>query len=346
MSVIAACLVLVVSGCSTASDSSTTTSTTTSPPASVSPSVPSSPPSGGRPSGGLPPATQVYDIEGIRTYDARPNADWVVVSGGTAWVANVGHGVARYDAHTGRPLGSVGPGLDICTAMESGFGSLWAVDCPSRRLFRFDLGTGKQLAAVQLPFAGIQEEGSLAAGDNGVYVVASGGSEIARVDPATNQVVDRLPGPKGAAGIRFGFGSLWVTSPTGRTVTRLDPRDGNSLATVKVGSGAYFLDVGANAVWVMNNATSDVRRIDPRTNTVTDTIDVSDTPVDGGDLTVGGGSVWARVTDVLVVRIDPATRRVVDRIGDAFGSGSADADREAVWISAHDRFVVYRVPID
>jgi hypothetical protein len=46
-----------------------------------------------------------------------------------------------------------------------------------------------------------------------------------------------------------------------------------------------------------------------------------------------------------VAQIDPATNLVVARIGQPQGSGSAAADDAAVWISAHDRNVVYRVPL-
>ncbi len=314
-------------------------------PTSDTPSTPAASPSAS-PTSTLPPARQLEDIPDTRTYDARPNADWVVVFGGSAWVANVGKGISRYDADTGEPLGSAGPGSNFCTAMDTGFGSLWAVDCISRRLFRFDLATGKEVTSVQLPFTGIQPEGSLAAGGGGVYAVAEGGTEICRVDPTTNRVADRFPAPEGAAGVRYGFGSLWVTSPTGDVVSRLDPRTGKVQATVEVGSGAYFLDVGEGAVWVLNNSTSDVVRVDPSTDEVAATIDVSDISIQGGDLAVGGGSVWARVSDVLVARIDPARNLIVDRIGDVQGSGSVDADRDAVWISAHDRFAVYRVPIE
>ena len=55
--------------------------------------------------------------------------------------------------------------MDICTAMVAGAGRLWAVDCPSRRLVGFDLDTGERVTQVQLPFDGIQQEGTLAVGD-------------------------------------------------------------------------------------------------------------------------------------------------------------------------------------
>jgi hypothetical protein len=50
-------------------------------------------------------------------------------------------------------------------------------------------------------------------------------------------------------------------------------------------------------------------------------IQVSNGPVSGGDVAVGGGSVWARVTDELAIRIDPAA-----------------------WIAAHDSQTAWRLP--
>ena len=86
-------------------------------------------------------------------------------------------------------------------------------------------------------------------------------------------------------------------------------------------------------------------RVDPATNTVTATIHVSGRPIQGGDIAVGGGSVWARVSDVLIAQIDAATNTVVARFGESWGSGSVAADDEAVWISAHDVLSIWRLPL-
>ena len=67
--------------------------------------------------------------------------------------------------------------------------------------------------------------------------------------------------------------------------------------------------------------------------------------VDGGDLAVGGGFVWARVSDTLVAKIDPATNSVVARYAPESGSGSVAADTDNAWVSAHDHDVVYRLPL-
>ena len=66
---------------------------------------------------------------------------------------------------------------------------------------------------------------------------------------------------------------------------------------------------------------------------------------EGGDLTVGGGSVWARGSDKLLTRIDPRRRRVVARYGPSSGSGAVIVGRGAVWISAHDVNTVWRLPL-
>ena len=95
----------------------------------------------------------------------------------------------------------------------------------------------------------------------------------------------------------------------------------------------------------MNNTAGTVSFIDPSTNAVKHTIVVSEYPIDGGDIAVGGGFVWARVSDAAVAQIDPATTTVVARYGSRVGSGSVAADSDAVWISAHDVTTVWRVPL-
>jgi hypothetical protein len=95
----------------------------------------------------------------------------------------------------------------------------------------------------------------------------------------------------------------------------------------------------------MNNVAGTVTRVDASTNAVVSTIKVAQRRVDGGDMSVGGGYAWARVSDALVAQIDPATNTVVARYGPEAGSGSVAADKDAVWISAHDVTTVWRVPI-
>ena len=113
-----------------------------------------------------------------------------------------------------------------------------------------------------------------------------------------------------------------------------------------MGRGARFFDVGEGAVWVQNNDDATVSRVDPKSNRVVATIRVDEGAVSGGDLAVGGGYVWARVTSALVAKIDPATNTVIARYGPRLGSGSVAADESAAWITAHDADAVYRLPLN
>jgi hypothetical protein len=69
-------------------------------------------------------------------------------------------------------------------------------------------------------------------------------------------------------------------------------------------------------------------------------------PGEGGDLTAGGGSVWARGSGTLLTRIDPHSHRVLARYGPPSGSGAVIVGAHAVWVSAHDIRTVWRIPLD
>jgi virginiamycin B lyase len=98
-------------------------------------------------------------------------------------------------------------------------------------------------------------------------------------------------------------------------------------------------------VWVMNQGDATVSHVDPKTNKVVATIKVGSGGIEGGDIAVGGRSVWVRVSDALIARIDPATDTVTERYGPPAGSGSVAADDDAVWVSAHDVHTAWRLPL-
>jgi streptogramin lyase len=169
--------------------------------------------------------------------------------------------------------------------------------------------------------------------------------ELVRVDPITNRADrDVWPLPDGAAAARAGLGSIWVTVTPTDSLLRISPADPKTSLAIKVGDGPRFLAIGEDAVWVMNQGAGSVSRVD-QTGAVVATIAVSDVPIRGGDIAVGGGSVWVRIEQDLVVRIDPATNAVTTRYGPPSGSGSVAADANAVWVSAHDTSSLWRLPL-
>ncbi|WP_377644205.1 hypothetical protein [Oryzobacter terrae] len=293
----------------------------------------------------LPPVTDLAAAGGT-TLDVK-DADWVQVVDGNVWTTLGSERAVRLDPTTGAETVRVPTGGQVCTAMDQGFGSLWVAVCSTpAQVLRLDPSTGKVAARIEVPDVEVMEEGSVASGEGFVWVVALGAERtLVKIDPTTDEVVDLVPVEVGVVGARAGEGALWLTNPQDGVLTRRDVGTGAVVATIPTGRGARFFAVGEGAVWVQNNVDGTVSRVDPATNRVTATVVVDSGPVQGGDLAVGGGFVWARTSDALVAKIDPATATVVARYGPAAGSGSVAADGSAVWISAHDVDAVHRLPL-
>lgn len=212
-----------------------------------------------------------------------PGPDWLAIAGGSVWTA-AGRGILQLDPATG-DRGAFTEILGICLAFDVGFDGLWTASCVEPMIWRIDATDGSVIATIPLPVDGIQDEGSVAAGEGGVWAVSTS-SELIKVDPTTNEVVGTWPLPAGAAAVRAGLGSLWVTvSPTDQ-VLRIDPADPVSQTPIDVGSSPRFLAIGQDAVWVMNQRDGSVSRVAPDGSVVA-TIDVS-APIEGGDIAVGG----------------------------------------------------------
>jgi virginiamycin B lyase len=296
-----------------------------------------------------PSPLALQDIEGAGAMklEVANDPDWVTVAGGSAWIA-AGTEVRRFDATTAEPLGSTTVPGEICLAMDAGFDSLWVGSCTGTpALTRIDLATGETVATIALDRPP-QYEGSVAAGADAVWVVTEWPNpQLIRIDPTTNSVTDAFPIDGTASGVRASADALWIPDPNTASLRHVDPATGQVLARVSIGQNPVFLAVDDTGVWVMNNGDGSVSHVDPATDEVVATMDVGGA-VDGGDIAVGGGFVWARVTDGLLVQIDPATNAVVARYGPRSGSGSVGADRASVWISAHDVSAVWRLslPID
>jgi virginiamycin B lyase len=293
----------------------------------------------------LLPASRDIDAVASMRLRVTPEPDWALAAGGDVWVAGAGRGLAQFDATSGDAKGGLAI-ADICLAMDQGFGALWLATCtPGKaRLLRVDLKTGRLLASIKL--ASAVEESSVGVGEGGVWLLA--GDEptrrLAMVNPRTNTVVRNAPAPEHAAGVRAGLGAVWVTTSASGTVVRVDPHTGKTVATITVAGGARFLAIGAGSVWVMNQDSGTVSRVDPATNRVVATITASESPIEGGDIAASDDAVWVRVNDVLATHIDPATNKVVDRLGPGSGSGSIAIADDSVWITAHDVTSVWRVP--
>ena len=327
----------LVLGCSTG-----TTSVESARPSAPGPALSASPTTTASPSPSLDLPTPV-DIEaaGALAIDGIP-ADWTVVVDGQAWIAGPSQSIWVFDA-SGRTVHKV-PVPGACESMDTGFGAVWSASCEPAGIYRVNPRTfAVDRVDFEDPIA--DSEASVGAGEGAVWVVAGAASDLLLgVDPRKLKVVHRFPIPAGGAGVRAAFGGVWVTMPNDDELLRVDPSSGQVVATIPVGDGPRFLAVGESSVWVMNQTPGTISRVDPATNEVTATIATS-MQVYGGDLAVGGGSVWVRGGPELLFRVDPKTNRVTEWYRPDAGSGSAAADDDAVWVTAHDVSKIWRLPL-
>lgn len=140
---------------------------------------------------------------------------------------------------------------------------------------------------------------------------------------------------------------VWVSNKPKDSVSRLDPRSTN-VTTIVVGKRPCSgLAIGFRSLWVPNcgdQATpSSVARVDLTTAQVTATIPMTIANTEGG-LAVGASNVWM-LTDTrgTLVRIDPASNRVVARIDVPASSYAVAFGEGAVWVTNTDANTLTRV---
>jgi streptogramin lyase len=287
------------------------------------------------------------DIEEAGAKRIHIKGDWLAAGAGGIWLSGESD-VFRLDPASGRRTATVPVAQGPCEASDVGFGAVWTATCKIRGLAKIDPSTNRVVRHVRLgvPIA-LDGEGSLGAGEGGVWLVTDGrkcqACRVARVDPRTMKVTARVPVKAGAATVRTGAGAVWVANPDKSVVQRIDPDTRKVVRTITTGAGPRFFDVGEGAVWTLNQVDGSVTRIDPASGK-TANVD-AEVPGEGGDLTAAGGSVWVRGSDKLLARIDPRRNRVVTRYGPSSGSGAVIVGGGAVWISAHDIDTVWRLPL-
>jgi hypothetical protein len=197
----------------------------------------------------------------------------------------------------------------------------------------------------------------LRATDDAIW--ASVAEQLVRIDPATNQVAERIDVPGAGSSCpdcTGGDGGSWSFAIDGRDawvsihvdgasmVRRLD-LDGGVVADIPIEpNGGEDVAVAFGSVWVATCHTSEVVRIDPTSNAVTGAVSAEDPPSLGDCnamfLGVGADSVWTAFgggnagRESYVVRIDPGSQTVTKnhpRSGPTCGPIAVGEDD--LWIS-------------
>jgi len=270
------------------------------------------------------------------------NADWVVVTKDAVWVGGTNpFSVQRIDPRTNRIVAKVSLPGEACSGLAFGFGSIWVPVCGSHpALVRVDTKSNRAIASLPTPPAG--PEGGITASTDSVWLVTDKNGTLARIDPTTNSVRQRISISPASYNPMFSSGIVWITGVESSRVTAVDASSGKVLSAVRVGPNPRFLAAGGGSVWTLNQGDGTVSRIDEKSRKLVATISVG-IPGTGGDIGYGAGSVWTTSFGFPLTRIDAATNKVkrqwVGNGGDSlrFGFGS-------IWITDYRKGLLLRIP--
>ena len=114
-----------------------------------------------------------------------------------------------------------------------------------------------------------------------------------------------LPSPSSDRGIVVDFGSIWVAGTRDAELYRIDPATNQIIAAIDLHSRPVVLVSGEGSVWV-RQVDGMIQRIDGNSGKLLATF-ATEAVGEGGDMAVGGGSVWINSRGVALMQIDPRT---------------------------------------
>ena len=281
------------------------------------------------------------DLPRSATFPVKGDPDWMAVTADAVWVTSddLDH-VIRLDPKTNQP-GTIITVRKPCSGMAVGFGSLWVPSCGGRNLVRLNAETGAIQATI--PASPADSEGGITVGAGSIWMVTSAKGELTRVDAATNRIDAHIRIPPGSFNPLFASGMVWVTSNAGNSLLRIDPATNKVIGSTPVGPKPRFLTAGAGSIWVLNQGNGTISRVDTKTGKLLASIEAG-IPGHGGEITFGGGFVWATETEFPLTQIDPRTNKVVaqwrgeggDSVRFAFGT---------IWLTHLRGEKVWRIPV-
>jgi streptogramin lyase len=247
----------------------------------------------------------IDELKPMATIHVGKTADWVAITPDAVWVGSTGpDAVHRIDPKTNARVATVALSGEPCAGLSVGLGSLWVPLCgPTPSLAKVDLESNALVGVFKVGPAAA--EGGVATSADSVWLVIDKQGTLARIDPATGDVRQKIHVPAGSYNPLYRDGVVWVTRADGSEITGIDATTNAVRAPVRTGPGPRFLTAGAGAIWTLNQGDGSLTRIDAATMQ-TRTIAL-DTPGHGGDITFGSGMIWTTMMKVPLSMIDAGT---------------------------------------
>jgi hypothetical protein len=240
-------------------------------------------------------------------------------------------------------LAAVGKPVDSdvgARQLAFGAGNLWVAAEASNQVVRVDPASGRATAAIP-----VRQPLGIAAGFGAIWVTSFGEHPaLLRIDPVGLQVSARIPIGDIAATVAAGASAVWVACAEGNgpSVQRVDPATGHVTARIglasRVVTGCGLWNVAAEGRWVwVGDEAGSLWRIDTADNRASRlpvSLSGSSSWGQPGSLVAASGMVWA-ASDLELLRLDPASGRVVARLGagDRGGEGASGGSGTAVAVT-------------
>lgn len=282
------------------------------------------------------------DLKPTATIELGGKPDWTVVTDDAVWVSNSElHAIQRIDPKTNRVVAKVDLPGEPCSGLAYGFGSVWSPICSGQRgLARIDAKTNYLTAILSIVPA--DDEGSIAASGDSVWLVTNKDGLLLRIDPETNSVRQQIHLRPGSYNPLYSDGTIWVTNIERGTLAEVDADTGVVNKDVRVGEGPRFLAAGEGSIWVLLQSDGSLTRVDAKTGLAWSNIPAL-IPGHGGEICYGNGAVWATVMDIPLTKFDAKSGHVLKQwVGD--GGDSVRYGHGSLWLTDLKHGKMLRLP--
>jgi DNA-binding beta-propeller fold protein YncE len=176
-----------------------------------------------------------------------------------------------------------------------------------------------------------------------VWVTAFDGNELVEIDPATNEVVRTYRMPGGPCGMVERDGMLWIETQNAAALVAFDPKRGEMIDRLRIIGGVFGVTSTPSGLWAVAAQAEQVVQIDPDSRRVVARVDIEG-PL--GGLAVNGDQIWTVAARSELVRIDPRSHTIADRIQlESYEPEGLAIDENFLWVSSSFEGNVLRVDL-
>lgn len=291
----------------------------------------------------LSAVVSIATLPPVATVKIGKTADWVSITPDAVWVGSTSpNAVHRIDPRTNTEAATVALPGEPCAGLVAGFGSLWVPLCAAQpALARVDLASNRLQTVFNV---GTAAECGIAASDDSLWLVTDAAGSLARIDPATGVIRQKVRLAAGSCNPHFTTGIVWVTNAKGAELTAVAADTGAVLATIPTGPNPRFLTHGANSIWTLNQGDGSLTRVDIATRRAVATIPLG-TPGHGGDIAFGADVIWTTMADIPLTATAAHTNTVL-RQWRGPGGDSLAIGHGAIWLTDYHKGTLTRLQIE